>query len=47
MNDNNIIITKETTKRLLSDVTDLIKNPLIDENIYYILFLCIICLKRC
>ena len=36
MNDNNIIITKETTKRLLSDVTDLIKNPLIDENIYYI-----------
>ena len=37
MSDNqNIIITKETVQRLLSDVKDLIKNPLTDENIYYI-----------
>tara|TARA_B100001287_G_C22622166_1_gene500663 strand:+ start:491 stop:1207 length:717 start_codon:yes stop_codon:yes gene_type:complete len=36
MSGENIIISKDTTKRLLSDVTDLIKNPLTQENIYYI-----------
>ena len=37
MTDNgNIIIKKETVQRLLSDIKDLIKNPLTDENIYYI-----------
>lgn len=36
MNDQNIIITKETVTRLLKDVKDLIKNPLHDEGIYYI-----------
>lgn len=36
MTDNNIVISKETVQRLLTDVKDLIKNPLNDENIYYI-----------
>ena len=31
-----VVITKETVTRLLSDVKDLIKNPLTDEDIFYI-----------
>lgn len=36
-NDNNkmIIITKETTKRLIKDVKEMIKYPLHDDGIYY------------
>lgn len=36
MSEENIVISKETVQRLLSDVKDLIKNPLTEENIYYI-----------
>ena len=30
-----IVISRETTRRLLKDVRELIKNPLDDEGIYY------------
>lgn len=33
--ENTIIISKETTKRLIKDVKDLIKSPLDEEGIYY------------
>ena len=36
MTENNIVISKETVQRLLTDVKDLIKEPLNNENIYYI-----------
>jgi len=36
MENLNDIITNETKKRLIHDITDLYKNPLTDENIYYI-----------
>ena len=36
MSGENIVISKETVQRLLTDVKDLIKNPLSSENIYYI-----------
>lgn len=32
---NTIIITRETTKRLLKDIKDIIKSPLENEGIYY------------
>ena len=31
-----LTVTKETVKRLISDVTEIIKNPLNDQGIYYI-----------
>jgi len=31
-----VVISKDTVTRLLSDVKDMIKNPLISENIYYV-----------
>ena len=34
-NVNTVVISKETTKRLIRDVKDLIKSPLDDEGIYY------------
>ena len=34
-NSETIIISRETTKRLLKDVRELIKNPLHEEGIYY------------
>ena len=34
-NINPVVISKETTKRLIKDVKDLIKSPLDDEGIYY------------
>ena len=34
-NPNSVIITKESAKRLLSDVKDIMKCPLNDEGIYY------------
>lgn len=34
--NHKVVISKETVTRLLSDVKDLIKNPLTDENIFYI-----------
>jgi ubiquitin-conjugating enzyme E2 Z len=33
---SSILISKETIKRLLKDVKDIIKNPLIDNGIYYL-----------
>lgn len=32
---SSVVITKESAKRLLSDVRDIMKNPLDDEGIYY------------
>ena len=29
------VVTKETLKRIISDITDLVKNPLHDNGIYY------------
>lgn len=34
-NNDNVYITTETTKRLIRDITDIYKNPLVDEGIYY------------
>lgn len=34
-NSDTIVISRETTKRLLKDVRELIKNPLHEEGIYY------------
>jgi len=34
-NVNTIVISKETIKRLIKDVKELLKNPLVDEGIYY------------
>jgi len=31
-----VIISKETINRLLKDIKQIIKNPLVDEGIYYI-----------
>ncbi len=36
LKNEKIVLSKETVTRLLSDVKDLIKNPLTDENIVYI-----------
>lgn len=35
-NQNKKVITKNTVQRLISDVTEIIKNPLSDQGIYYI-----------
>ena len=35
MTDNSNLITKDTIKRLLQDVKEIIKNPLEDNNIFY------------
>ena len=34
-NNNNVLITKETVKRLISDIKDIQKSPLDSEGIYY------------
>jgi ubiquitin-conjugating enzyme E2 Z len=34
--NENVVITKETIRRLLRDVKDIMKNPLVDNGIYYI-----------
>ena len=34
-NDNSIVLKKETIKRLLNDVKEIMKNPLTDNGIYY------------
>jgi len=34
-NDNSIVITKETIKRLTKDIREMIKNPLDQDGIYY------------
>jgi ubiquitin-protein ligase len=36
MAQKNVVITKETINRLLRDVKNIIKNPLIDNGIYYV-----------
>jgi len=33
--ENNVLISKETTKRLIKDIKDIIKSPLDEEGIYY------------